>query len=702
MTLKQYLKAFKTFFTSRFSLRGDVLWRVLLLLRPYRRSVIYGNIFLALSSTMGAVGLVALFPLFKFILDIQPGEKKEEQKAVETVADPASDAQAAIDDAVRKAQPAVAPEKSTSQETAIQGEREKAPDETGVGSALVSRKLDQVNSIFHSHLTGKVKDWGRRKLDGVLGWARESRSRFIALYIAGIIVLFFLKGGLQFFGDFLMSKAYIQAVRDLMTKTFANVLRQEMAFFDNTSSGDLLNVCYREIFNMRSMFVVLASNRIMEPINMAILFLALLVISLPLSVMLLVLLPLVILPAFLATRYLRSQMKKELGLESEIMDVMNQSFHGIQTVKAFGAENMENALIDPMLEGYVYSTRMRRAAQSFIGPAVDIINMVVMLLVFWLALTIMPKSAMPEPARLMAFMFAITRFYKPLRSIMTMNIRMQRTRAMARRVFNLLDREPAIQDPKDAVDFPLDWKELTFDDVSMQYVTTRAKGRRRIRKVFKDVFQTIRRGESLALVGPNGAGKSSLAHLLIRLYDATGGEIRIGGIPIKEIRLDQLRNHVCMITQHPVLFNRSVSENIAFGMKDVSQEQIEAAARATGADAFINKLPQGYESLVGEGGRQLSGGERQKIALARVLVRDPHIVILDEPTNSLDAQTIDVVLNLVDDLRQRGVTIIMITHDLRQLCDLDRVLQLGEDRTITDITAQIQGRQSELEQPSGA
>ena len=306
-----------------------------------------------------------------------------------------------------------------------------------------------------------------------------------------------------------------------------------------------------------------------------------------------------------------------------------------------------------------------------------------MLMVFVVAVYVLPGVLKDGPDQLILFMLVLTRFYKPMRTLMTMNIRMHRARQVCSHIFTLLDRKPEIADAPDAVDFPDPWRRMVLDNVHLAYKVIR-KGNTRKHRALQGLSMEILRGESVALIGPNGAGKSSIVNVICRLYDVTGGEVRIDDTPLKQIRLDSLRENICLITQHPILFNRSVSENIAFGLENISQEAIEEAAKATGAHEFIMKLPQGYETFVGEQGRLLSGGERQKLVLARAFVRRPEILILDEPTTGLDRQTLAEFLDLISTIHARGTTIIYITHEQSQLARFDRIYRLTPERKVIE------------------
>ena len=483
---------------------------------------------------------------------------------------------------------------------------------------------------------------------------------------------------------YLIGNVGIDATSSLLRRVFGNVVRQEMQFFDQTSTGSLLNTCYREVFGIRDMITFLTSTRVMLPVKMLFLFIALIIINARFTLMLVCLLPIVILPTILLTRKLKKTLRAEVEGEAGPMDLMTEVFTGIRAVKTFGAEQQERDFMDPSIDQYVEMTRKRRTAQALIEPTVDVLNMLVLVLVFFAA-TAWSGALQQEPGALVAFMFATTRFYKPFRSLMTMNIQLQRSRMMATRIFNLLDREPRIVEAAQPVPFPNPWRCMRFEGVGLDY-RIKHRTRYRTREALRQIDLHINRGEAVALIGPNGAGKSSIVNLLCRLYEPTRGAIMIDHVPLNQIRLAEIHEKICLITQYPILFNRSVFDNIAFGMQGLSENQIREAARAVRAEAFIDALPDGFETLIGEQGKLLSGGERQKLVLARAFVRHPEIVIFDEPTTGLDVETTAEFLELIDQMHARGITVIYITHEASQLVRMDRVYRLTGDRMIIEET----------------
>jgi ABC-type multidrug transport system fused ATPase/permease subunit len=277
------------------------------------------------------------------------------------------------------------------------------------------------------------------------------------------------------------------------------------------------------------------------------------------------------------------------------------------------------------------------------------------------------------PGELVLVMSYLSSIYKPIRSLAKLSIDFSKVQASAERIADILEVEPEIKDRPDAIDADRIRGEILFTSVSFDY----GDGKEVLRRVSFEVEP----GQRLALVGVSGAGKTTIASLILRLYEAQTGAILIDGVGIDRYRRESLRRQIGVVLQPSVLFGATIRENIAYGKPEASSEEIIAAARAANADEFIRELEEGYDSIIGERGVTLSAGQRQRIAIARAIIRDPKILILDEPMTGLDAENEVKVRQALDRL-MAGKTSIMITHDLRSVADADLVLVLEDGRIV--------------------
>jgi ATP-binding cassette subfamily B protein len=280
----------------------------------------------------------------------------------------------------------------------------------------------------------------------------------------------------------------------------------------------------------------------------------------------------------------------------------------------------------------------------------------------------------------------IGRFYTRLDSMSRIVAHVQRAAAGAKRIFEILDHVSSVPEAANPKPMPVVKGQIDIEDINFRYGN---------RAVVRGLSLNIAPGEMIGLVGQSGSGKTTLVNLLCRFYDVSDGAIRIDGVDIRELRLSDYRRHIGLVLQEPFLFFGTIAENIAYGMPQASREEIVAAARAAHAHEFIMRLPQAYDSLVGERGQGLSGGERQRISIARALLIDPRILILDEATSSVDSETEQEIQRALDNL-VRGRTTIAIAHRLSTLQQADRLVVLERGRLVE------QGSHADLMQRQGA
>jgi ABC-type multidrug transport system fused ATPase/permease subunit len=282
---------------------------------------------------------------------------------------------------------------------------------------------------------------------------------------------------------------------------------------------------------------------------------------------------------------------------------------------------------------------------------------------------------------LVAFATYLGRIYEPIQRLTFINIQVQSAMGAVERIFAFLGIQPVIQEDEAAMPLPQIQGEIVLKDVNFDY------GRGDGLAVLENINLRIRPGEKVALVGTSGAGKSTIANLICRFYDTQEGGVYLDGLDVRKLKLDDLRRHIGIVPQDTFLFHASVAENLRLGKPAAALEELETAARLAHADEFIGELPQGYETIVGERGMKLSGGQKQRLSIARVILKDPQIVIFDEATSSLDSESERLVKASMDWLMQ-GRTTIIISHRLSTVADADRILVLDKGRIVEEGTHQ--------------
>ncbi|GAB4402063.1 MAG: ABC transporter ATP-binding protein [Anaerolineales bacterium] len=356
---------------------------------------------------------------------------------------------------------------------------------------------------------------------------------------------------------------------------------------------------------------------------------------------------------------------------------LQENISGVRVVQAFTREarNLRTFAEEINWNNLVANLRAERLTALFF-PAVDFVSMAATAIVVWFGGQMVLRGTLTA-GELVAFILYIDRFFEPIRDLSQRYNTLQATMAAGERIFELLDTPPDIADPPDAVDMPPMRGEVEFDHVHFSYDDRTV--------VLDDVTLHIAPGQTVAFVGATGAGKTSLIKLIGRFYDVDAGAIRVDGLDVRRWRLSSLRGQMSMVLQEPFLFTGTIRENIRYGRLDATDAEVEAAARAVGADAFIARLPDGFETWVEERGANLSMGQRQLISFARALLADPKILILDEATSSVDTQTERVIQEAMRVLR-RGRTTIIVAHRLSTVVHADRIVVLEAGRVVEEGT----------------
>jgi ATP-binding cassette subfamily B protein/subfamily B ATP-binding cassette protein MsbA len=364
---------------------------------------------------------------------------------------------------------------------------------------------------------------------------------------------------------------------------------------------------------------------------------------------------------------------QEQEAEGKIYDYVEHTFSSLPAVQAFGREhiNLENfqGTAAGTLRAAVSAVNVQLQFKIFIGLTTAVGSAAII----WIGGLAVLQHQM-SVGGLILFLSYLASLYSPMRDIMYTGSTIQNAGGSAKRALEILQLGPEIADSGRAGRLNRVRGDIMFDDVTFEYEPGRA--------VLRNICFTACSGQTIALVGQTGSGKSTLVSLIPRFYDPVAGRILIDGYDLREVQLTSLRRNVAMVLQDPFLFSASIAENIAFGNPAASFAQIEAAARAANADGFIHRLPNGYNTIVGERGATLSGGERQRLTIARALLKDGPILILDEPTSAIDAHTEVLVLEAMEKLMQ-GRTTFIITHRLSLVRKADLILLL-KDGTILE------------------
>jgi len=354
--------------------------------------------------------------------------------------------------------------------------------------------------------------------------------------------------------------------------------------------------------------------------------------------------------------------------QSNIVAVVQQGLESMKVVEAFGRQDLEQEELSEVSKATVDAALKARRVKALLSPTVSVIVAFCTAFVLWRSASLILKGAMTA-GELTVFLSYLSQFFKPVKDLATMTNTIAQTAVAVDRVRGLLEADDVIPEKPDAQDPGVLKGDIEFDHVAFGY--------QKDAPVLKDLSFKIKGGEMVGVVGPTGTGKSTIVSLIPRFYDADGGTVMVDGVDVRNYRLQGLRNQIAYVLQETVLFRGTVAENIAYGKGGATRDEILAAAKLANADEFISKMPQGYDTMVGDRGDTLSGGQRQRIGIARAIIRNNPILILDEPTAALDTESEKLVIEALERL-MKGRTVITIAHRLSTIRDADKILVLKD------------------------
>jgi subfamily B ATP-binding cassette protein MsbA len=389
----------------------------------------------------------------------------------------------------------------------------------------------------------------------------------------------------------------------------------------------------------------------------------------------LVVAPLLLWPIVEFSRRLRQTTYTSRERMGEIGEILQETIRGHRIVKTYGAEAFESRRFREANQRYFRVNLKTIRIHALSSPLMEILAGTGLIVLFVYAARRIAAGTMTT-GDLISFLIALMTMYAPIKGITKVNLALQQAISSASRIFQLVDRENDVQDAPGAAMLPTLSRSIRFENVSFRYAEA---------TVLHGVTLEVPVGSTVALVGPSGAGKTTLANLLPRLYDPTQGRITIDGIDIRTATLASLRAQIALVTQDMLLFNGTARSNIAYGSDEASDEAVLAAARAARADEFLRELPDGYETSVGEDAGRLSGGQRQRLSIARAFFKDAPILILDEATSQLDAESEAAVAEALGKLMS-GKTTLVIAHRLSTVRRADRIVVMERGRIVEEGT----------------
>lgn len=504
----------------------------------------------------------------------------------------------------------------------------------------------------------------------------EKSTFYLSILPIALIILFAVKGFFYGLNFFLLEKIGQTLIRDMRIKVFDHIHGQSLAFFHKTPTGELISRVISDINFMQAAISTAVVGLLRDFIQVICLLVVIFSMNWQLALLSLVFLPSAAIPIVKfgrAFRRISTQMQEETA---EVSNIMHESITGVPVVKAFTMEEHESrrftAQVEKLFQTIMEDARYRRVQH----PLMEVIGGMGMALIIWFG----GKEVIAgnsTPGTFFSFLTALVMIYQPIKAVSKINPTIQRGLAAATRVFSLLDQTADITSKPNAPELPPFQNNISLQNVQFSYDKKT--------KVLRDINLDVPAGQILAIVGPSGSGKSTLANLIPRFFDIEGGNLLIDGLDIREVTLTSLRKQIAIVTQQTILFNDTIRNNIAYGDAKRTEEEIRAAAKAAHAINFIEKLPQGFDTIIGESGNKLSGGERQRISIARALLKNAPILVLDEATSALDTESEREVQIALENLMKNRTTFV-IAHRLSTIKNADRIIVIKNGRIVEEGT----------------
>jgi len=485
-----------------------------------------------------------------------------------------------------------------------------------------------------------------------------------------ITAIFFIRGTTNYLHGVILNRIGQKIITQIQQQLSAHLLKADLAYFHKNPSGTLMMRLLSDAYLMRQAVSDCLTNAFKGGATLLILIGIMFYQDWRLALVSFIIFPISATLIVYLGKHMRRYARKSQEEMGRFASLLSQIFLGIRHVKAYGMEDSEQERVKASTQIiYRLSVKSFRAS-ALTGPIAEVLSGFAIMAVIVYGHWKVAEGALTTGA-LFSFITAFILAYEPLKKTARVNAMLQAGLAAAQRIFDVLDTPPQINDKEGAKALSVLDYSIALENLSFTYEDGT--------KALDCVTLTVPHGQMVAIVGASGAGKSTIINLIPRFYDIQSGRLTIGGQDIRDVTMESLRQNMAIVSQEPSLFDNSIHANIAYGRPSASRLEVQEAARHAFADQFIEKLPQGYDSIVGENGIKLSGGQRQRIAIARAMLRNAPILLLDEATSALDNESERAVQKALKSL-QKGRTTLIVAHRLSTIVDADLIVVLEDGR----------------------
>ncbi|MCX5711255.1 MAG: ABC transporter ATP-binding protein [Candidatus Omnitrophica bacterium] len=530
----------------------------------------------------------------------------------------------------------------------------------GVSLAMLVPLTDKVLTNKRIIIPTKLPEFLSSFVDKINNTDPATLLNYMAI---GILVLFFLKGFFGFYQSYWMSDLGQRIIRDIKAKLYAKIQTLSLEYFTHKRGGELMSRITNDVRIVENAVSYGTTDMVYQGLQVVIFTFLTFFIYFKMALLTFVLVPLISLPIIKVGKALRKLSKRSQENMADTNSILYETILGTRIVKAFNMENYEIDRFNRVNSAY-YKLSMKSIKRTLLlNPITEFIGSIAGVLVFFWGgkEVIAGRLSFGVFGLFLGSLLSLIRPFKKLSQVNSLN---QQAFAASDRIHEVLETKPTVVDEAGAPEISAFSRDVAFDNVRFSYVD---------HEVLKNINLRVEKGQVLAIVGPSGSGKSTLLDLIPRFYDPKKGRVLIDGTDIRHVSLRSLRGLIGIVTQETILFNDTIKANIAYGDLAASQGDIENAARQAHAHDFIVGLPNGYDTVIGDRGMKISGGERQRLAIARALLKNPPILLLDEATSQLDTQAERIVQEALDKLIE-GRTVFVVAHRLSTVRNAHRIV----------------------------
>jgi subfamily B ATP-binding cassette protein MsbA len=501
--------------------------------------------------------------------------------------------------------------------------------------------------------------------------------------LTALLIIFIIRAFSSFFSEYAFQKVGLSTVRDLRNDLYERIITQSHRFFSDRSTGEMVSRVVSDADAIQAAVSTRMGDLFQESITLLGLIVFVFISNIQLAVISLVVAPLIVATVVHFGKRLRGTTHRSQERMADMATLLEETIRGVRIVKAFTMEKFEIGRFREAARRHLASNLRAQRVQAVTSPVIELLAGICTIALFWYAHRLILNGTL-SLGQFVSFLCALAAMYAPIKKLNNVNLSVNTAISAAERVFRMLDIDNDVEERPGAIELRGVGSGIRYEHVSFAYdnggqtllpVPFRAERARA--PVLHDVSLHVRPGEVVAFVGSSGAGKSTFVNLLPRFYDVLKGRVTIDGHDLRDVTLFSLRKLMGYVTQEVVLFNDTVRNNIAYGRNDAGDRRVVDAAKAANAHEFIVNLPQGYDTPIGESGVLISGGQRQRLAIARALFKDAPILILDEATSALDTESERLVQQALNNLME-GRTTLVIAHRLSTIRNADTIVVLDQ------------------------